>query len=149
MRPPLPFEDADAAPLAEFLRRCDLTTSGIGAPGLRLWIDVDSDGRIVGSTGFEVVGESALLRSVAVSPYLRGTGRGTELAKFALDQLTAMGVRRVWLFSRRSGPFWEKLGFGTVDIAELAASLADTHQVRAFEASGQLGFETAWSRQLP
>jgi N-acetylglutamate synthase-like GNAT family acetyltransferase len=149
MRLPLAARTADAFELTEFLRAADLTTSGIGEPDLHLWIDLDADGRIVASTGFELAGHDALLRSLAVAPSLRGSGRGTELAQFSLDRASAAGATRAWLFSRRSGPFWKKLGFEPADIAELADALAPTHQVRAFAASGQLKYETAWSRPLP
>jgi N-acetylglutamate synthase-like GNAT family acetyltransferase len=149
MRKPLPVTRGDAFELTMFLRSADLTVSGIGEPEVQLWVDLDVDGRIVGSTGFELVGSDVLLRSVAVHSSLRGTGRGTELAQFALDTAQALGARRAWLFSRRSGPFWRKLGFESADITELAEALANTHQVRAFAASGQLGYENAWSRSLP
>jgi N-acetylglutamate synthase-like GNAT family acetyltransferase len=149
MRPPLHAKSADAFELTEFLRAADLTTSGIGEPGVRLWVDLDPDGRIVASTGFELEGHDALLRSVAVASSLRGHGRGTELAQFALDEAHSAGATRAWLFSRRSGPFWTNLGFRPADGAELAAVLASTHQVRAFAASGQLRYEAAWSRPLP
>jgi N-acetylglutamate synthase-like GNAT family acetyltransferase len=149
MRAPLPVSPGDAFELTEFLRAADLTVSGIGEPDLHLWVDLDSDGRIVGSTGFELDGQHALLRSVAVHSTMRGTGRGTELAQFALDQAASLGATQAWLFSRRSGPFWKKLGFAPADITELADAVASTHQVRAFAASGQLRYETAWSRPLP
>jgi N-acetylglutamate synthase-like GNAT family acetyltransferase len=149
MRAPLHAESADAFELTEFLRAADLTTNGIGEPGVHLWVDLDTDGRIVATTGFELVGQDALLRSVAVAPVLRGHGRGTELAQFALDEACAAGATRAWLFSRRSGPFWKKLDFEPADGAELARALATTHQVQAFAASGQLRYETAWSRPLP
>jgi N-acetylglutamate synthase-like GNAT family acetyltransferase len=149
MREPVPFSPGDAFELSEFLGSADLTASGIGEPGTQLWIDLDADGRIVGSTGFELAGAHVLLRSVCVHPSLRGTGRGTELARFALDTATSLGARHAWLFSRRSGPFWQKLGFQSADITELAEALAATHQVRSFAASGRLRYETAWSRPLP
>jgi N-acetylglutamate synthase-like GNAT family acetyltransferase len=149
MHAPLHAESADAFEVTEFLRAADLTTNGIGEPGVHLWIDLDSDGRIVATTGFELEGHNALLRSVAVAPSLRGQGRGTGLAQFALDQACSIGATRAWLFSRRSGPFWKKLGFEPADSAELARALATTHQVRAFAESGQLRYETAWSRPLP
>jgi N-acetylglutamate synthase-like GNAT family acetyltransferase len=149
MRAPLPVSRGDAFELTEFLRAADLTVSDIGEPDLYLWTDLDVDGRIVGSTGFELDGQDALLRSVAIHPSLQRLGRGTELARFSLDQATALGARRAWLFSRRSGPFWQSLGFQSADITELAAALASTHQVRAFAESGQLRYETAWSRPLP
>ena len=149
MRAPLRAESADAFELTEFLRSADLTTSGVGEPGVHLWVDLDADGRIVASTGFELEGRDALLRSVAVAASHRGHGRGTELARFALDEAYSAGATRAWLFSRRSGPFWKRLGFRSADGAQLAAALASTHQVQAFAASGQLRYETAWSRPLP
>jgi N-acetylglutamate synthase-like GNAT family acetyltransferase len=149
MRPPLPVSRGDAFELAEFLSAMDLTTSGVGESDLRAWVDLDVDGRIVASTGFELQGEHALLRSVAVHPSLRRTGRGSELARFALDHASAEGARRAWLFSRRSGPFWESLGFEPAAIGDLAAALPDSHQVRAFAETGRLRYETAWSRSLP
>jgi N-acetylglutamate synthase-like GNAT family acetyltransferase len=149
VRDPLRATAADAFALAEFLRSVDLTVSGVDDPSCRFWIDVDADGRIVATTAFELVDADALIRSVAVAPHLRGSGRGTELAQFALDQATALGARRAWLMSRRSGPFWTKLGFGTADIHQLAAALLSTTQVRAFAESGQLDYETAWLRALP
>jgi N-acetylglutamate synthase-like GNAT family acetyltransferase len=148
MTAPLFASSGDSFELTEFLRAADLTVSGIGEPDLRLWIDLDSDGRIVGSTGFELNDTDALIRSVAVHPSRRGIGRGTELAQYALDQAASSGATKAWLFSRRSGPFWQKLGFHPADLTELAEALAPTHQVQAFAASGQLRYETAWSRPL-
>jgi N-acetylglutamate synthase-like GNAT family acetyltransferase len=149
MQLPLPVSRGDAFELTEFLLAADLTVSGIGEPDLHLWIDLDPDGRIIGSTGFELAGEHALLRSVAVAAPLRGTGRGTELARFALDQAAALGATRAWLFSRQSGPFWQRLGFEPAEIPDVASALDVTYQVQAFVASGQLRYETAWSRPLP
>ena len=65
-----------------------------------------------------------------------------------MDAAREAGVERAWLFSRRSGPFWQKLGFMAADRDELAAALADTHQVRLFVETGQLGREVAWSCPL-
>jgi N-acetylglutamate synthase-like GNAT family acetyltransferase len=149
MREPLRATPADAFAVKEFLQSVDLTTSGLEAGEVFLWIDLDPDGRIVACTGFELDGEDALIRSVAVSPSLRGAGRGSELALFALDQAAAVGATRAWLMSRRSGPFWQKLGFATADIHQLAAALFTTAQVRAFAETGQLDYEIAWTRPLP
>lgn len=69
-------------------------------------------------------------------------------APTALAQAARSGATRAWLFSRRSGPFWQKLGFAPADRDELARVLPQTHQVRLFVESGQLGREVAWSRAL-
>lgn len=85
-----------------------------------------------------------------MDPALRGLGKGLELARFALDRAAESGAARAWLFSRRSGPFWQKVGFVLADRNELAISLATTHQVRLFTETEteQLQREVAWSRLL-
>lgn len=140
----------DGPALAAFLREADLTLSGLDSPGVRLWVERDADDAIVGSTGYELSadGAHALIRSVAVGAPHRSGGRGTRLARFALDQAAREGATRAWLFSRRSGPFWEALGFVRADRGDLAAALSSTHQVALFQRTGQLAREIAWSREL-
>ena len=136
--------------LAVFLRAVDLTVSGLDAPTVRLWMMRDADGDVVGSTGYEISddGRHALIRSVAVGPDDRAAGIGTRLARFAFDRATDEGARQAWLFSRRSGPFWQCLGFTPADRGEMARVLASTHQVQLFRQTGQLDREVAWSRPL-
>ncbi len=145
-----PATAADSDELAAFLRLVDLTVSGLDAPTVRLWLERDTDGSIAGSTGFELSadGRHALIRSVAVHPDGRAAGRGTALARFALAASAAAGAETAWLFSRRSGPFWVRLGFSPADRDQLVAALATTHQVRLFVEMGRLAREVAWSRAL-
>ncbi len=141
---------ADVAELTAFLRSADLTLSGLDDPDVCLWLLRDESGALIGSTGFEVSagGDDVIIRSVAVGVDARGSGLGTRLARHAIDKARAQGARRAWLFSRRSGPFWQKLGFVAADRDELAAALATTRQVRLFVETGQLQREIAWSRPL-
>lgn len=149
-RTPTRARAADLPDVEAFLRDADLTLAGLDAPGLRLWLERDADGRVVGSTGYELGDDGAhvLVRSVAVAADRRVRGAGTRLARFALDRATEEGARTAWLFSRRSGPFWRSLGFERADRRELAAALASTQQVRLFRRTGQLDVEVAWSRAL-
>ncbi|MCD2169705.1 MULTISPECIES: GNAT family N-acetyltransferase [Microbacterium] len=89
-----------------------------------------------------------LIRSVAVAPERRLLGHGRALAVFALERAAAEGAHTAWLFSRRSGGFWQSLGFVPADRDELAGVLANTHQVRMFRRTGQLEREVAWRRAL-
>ncbi|MEN0083680.1 MAG: GNAT family N-acetyltransferase [Leifsonia sp.] len=141
---------ADVAAVRRFLREADLTLAGLDEPTVALWVERDDTGTIVGSTGFELSrdGAHALVRSVAVAPGRRASGAGSRLALFAIEQARAAGAGRAWLFSRRSGGFWQKLGFASADRDELAAALPDAHQVRLFIESGQLDREVAWSLAL-
>lgn len=143
--------DSDMAEVSDFLRIADLTLSGLDSSRVHLWISRnETTGRIFATAGYESSrdGIHALIRSVAVDPVLRGAGIGLELAQFAMDRAAEAGAKQAWLFSRRSGPFWQKAGFTPADRNELAVVLASTHQVQLFTETGQLGLEVAWSRQL-
>ena len=145
-----PATDAELPELVEFLTTADLTLSGLDAATVRLWILRGSNGAIRGTTGFELSDDAthALIRSVAVAPGARGAGLGLRLARFALDAAAESGAKRAWLFSRRSGPFWQKLGFEPADLTSLADALGSTHQVTLFRQTGQLEREVAWSRAI-
>nr|WP_246287081.1 GNAT family N-acetyltransferase [Schumannella luteola] len=163
--------------MTAFLREADLTLSALDDPTVRLWVvrggvddvvgsagtgtgtgtgsgsdsDSGSGSAIVGSTGYELSADRrhALVRSVAVHPAARRGGLGRQLALAALDAAAVEGATDAWLFSRRSGPFWQSLGFQPAERGALAAALPDAHQVRLFRESGQLAREVAWHRPLP
>ncbi|GAA1716645.1 hypothetical protein GCM10009809_10880 [Isoptericola hypogeus] len=145
-----PLRPADVPDLTAFLQAADLTLAGLDAPSVRLWVRRDDSGKLVASGGFELSadGEHALVRSTAVRHDQRGRGAGLATAAFAIERARESGARRAWLFSRRSGPFWQRLGFEATTTAELAAALPDAHQVRLFQRTGQLGREVAWRLPL-
>lgn len=90
---------ADVEALTAFLSEADLTLSGVDAPSVRLWIERDESGAIIGSTGYEVSrdGRHALIRSVAVRRTQRLRGRGSALASFALERAAEEGAMRASL----------------------------------------------------
>ena len=145
-----PVSGAVVEQLRSFLRDSDLTLAGLDDESVRLWVERDPDGTVVGSTGYECSadGRDVLVRSVAVAAGRRSAGAGTRLARFALDRAADDGAERAWLFSRRSGPFWQGLGFASADRQALVAALPETQQVRLFLTTGQLDREVAWTRPL-
>ena len=138
-------EPGDLPRVNAFLAEADLTVAG---PTASLWMQLDAAGQITGTTGFELSGANALIRSVAVRPDLRASGLGSTLARFALEAAAARGATTAWLFSRRSGPFWQKLGFAPASRDDLVAALPDSAQVQLFATTGQLEHEVAWRRSL-
>ena len=137
---------ADLPRVEAFLTEADLTVAGLDTA--TLWMEQDAAGAITSTTGFELAGAHALIRSVAVRPDLRGSGLGLRNAAFAIVEAQLAGATTAWLFSRRSGPFWQKLGFWHAPVEELAEALGETAQVRLFAATGQLTREVAWRRLL-
>lgn len=139
---------ADVPLVRDFLIQADLTLAGLESSDVHLWMEQDAAGAITSTTGFEQTGRHALIRSVAVRPDLRGSGLGLRNAAFAIVEAQLAGATTAWLFSRRSGAFWQKLGFERATTEELAAALPDSAQVQLFAETGQLAREVAWRRVL-
>lgn len=87
--------------------------------------------QLVGSGGLEFYGDKALLRSLAVSPELRGQQLGKQIVHDLLQRAGAAGMKEVYLLTQSAFYFFQKLGFSEVqrDIvpAEIKASSEFTH----------------------
>lgn len=86
----------DVQELRAFLSEADRTIAGLDSTAVRVWVERDQDGEIVGSTGYETStdGADVLIRSVAVSSTRRAAGAGTRLARFALEEAARLGATR-------------------------------------------------------
>ncbi len=85
-------------------------------------------GRIVGSVGLEPLGEVALLRSLAVSAPLRGTGLGKKLYQAALEKANERKIKVVYLITTTADRFFERQGFQRVERTATPASVQGTAQ---------------------
>ena len=70
------------------------------------------EGRVVGAAGLEKYGDTALLRSVAVSA--PGSGVGTRLVHAILDHARHVGVDTVVLLTTTAAGFFSRFGFTVV-----------------------------------
>ena len=99
--------ERDIQQVEALLRSVTLPVEGV-AEHIREFVVEERDGSIVGSAAVERYGENGLLRSVAVSPKLQGTGLGATLVERALDQSTTAGVRNVVLLTTTAREFFAK-----------------------------------------
>ena len=110
--------------------------------GIKDWLPhffvLEDGGRVVGSVGLEVYGQAALLRSVAVTPELRGGRQGERLVQAALSRTRELGVRSVYLFTMAAGDFFARYGFRDVPVEEFEPAVRDSFQVRAVSSQPQL-----------
>lgn len=141
-----PAEPSDMAAIRACLEASDLTLAGVGSTDLRLFVLQTRAGQTAGVTGYEIAGSHALVRSVAVAPAMRGHGLGGLLAELAFDHATGSGAHQLWLFARRTGAFWQRLGFRLTPTDELVTVLRHTQQVSHFMETGQVDREIAWTR---
>jgi amino-acid N-acetyltransferase len=64
-----------------------------------------------GLVGLELFGETALLRSLVVSPERRGTGAGTALLRHAEQIARASGARELYLLTTTAEAFFARHGY--------------------------------------
>lgn len=69
---------------------------------------------LVGSGGLEFYDDLALLRSLAVSPELRGQQLGKEIVADLLEAAKEKNIREVYLLTQTASFFFQKLGFKPV-----------------------------------
>jgi len=140
---------SDVPGIVALLEDVDLLTHDVLAPNTQYWVAEDEHQHLVGVAGVEFGQSAALLRSVAVPTILRNQGLGKQLVQQALDWVLAAGYKRMYLFSTRSGTYWQHLGFQRVPVEEVTHSMSAVPQVRRFQAIGKLARETAWYKDLP
>ena len=93
---------------------------------------------VAGTVALEVVGDDAILRSLAVDPEFRGAGYGWMLADMAVSQARWRGVRRIYLVTASASDFFAaKFGFRVVDRSTIAKQVA-SHEAFGRPVSSQL-----------
>ena len=110
---------AETAPTAPPESRHTLSHEELAAPGVRLWLARDDQGRIVGSVALSPVGPGhEELKSMRVEPAERGRGLGGRLLDAALADARERGLQRISLETgsdRFFAPAWavyRSRGFG-------------------------------------
>jgi N-acetylglutamate synthase-like GNAT family acetyltransferase len=137
-------EDRDA--MTNVLTACGLSSFGILNPGTLYWVCRTGKG-LVGICGLELGDRCALLRSVCVLESERGRGIAERLVGCALGEATRLDLQLIYLFSKDTGRYFERLGWREVPVAEVAARLPQAPQVRRYEEIGWYPDERAFVRR--
>ncbi len=87
---------------------------------------------VAGVVALPVIGEDAILHSLAVASALRGAGYGWMLADVAVQCARQRGCRRIYLLTQTASDFFAaKLGFRVVDRSTVSPAVADTVTFRS------------------
>ena len=97
--------------LLKLLESCDLLVSDIALSKSLDFFGCHQNGKLVGVVGLEHFGTVALLRSLAVSVELRGSGLGRTLVQFAEFEARSMGVIDLFLLTETAEQFFTKLSY--------------------------------------
>jgi amino-acid N-acetyltransferase len=89
---------------------------------------VGSMGAPIALVGLELLGNVALLRSLAVTPASRSQGLGLALLAHAERYAKARGVSQLYLLTTTAAGFFERHGFAPVAREEVPAAIRSTRE---------------------
>lgn len=99
--------DADLSEIRKLLLANGLLVEDVSASLIEgFLVAEDSNGSVIGSIGLEGLGSSVLLRSLAVTPQVRGMGIARELVVRLEDKMRSCGQLDVWLLTTTAEPFF-------------------------------------------
>lgn len=101
--------------LEGFLTDNALPTVGIKDCLENFLIAVDENDCWVGVAGYEMYGQSALLRSVAVDSRSRNQGHGRTLVEAVIADAKSQGVNTVYLLTETAERYFGHLGFDIIE----------------------------------
>lgn len=113
-------------PITALLHASGLPTADLSLPALAHF-RVSRDGeRIVAVAGLQAIGHAGLLRSVAVTPALRGTGLATRLIAALEAEATRMKLTTLYLLTNTAEAFFARRGYTRLPRQTAPAALKDT-----------------------
>ncbi|MDD4971024.1 MAG: arsenic resistance N-acetyltransferase ArsN2 [Paludibacter sp.] len=95
-------------------------------PGIQKFIVAESEGRIIGCSGFEAYGKTALFRSLAVHLNYRNLKIGELLTGKAMDLAGSNGIREFYLLTNTAEGFFRNRGWDVVDRKEVPSELTNS-----------------------
>lgn len=122
-----PATPADVPALAALLAAAKLPLDGV-AEHLGAFLVAADGAEVLATAGLELYARQALLRSVAVTPALRGTGLGRTMIEAALDLARARGADAVTLLTTTAAAYFTRFGFEPIDQANAPAAVRRSTQ---------------------
>jgi len=123
---PARTNDMDAA--RELITVCELPLEGIEEQFGEKYVVAEQDGEVVGVAGMEVYGAHGLLRSVAVAPWLRGSGLGATLVRNRIDWARAQGIESIYLLTMTADRYFARRGFVALSREQAPAEIRTTRE---------------------
>jgi N-acetylglutamate synthase-like GNAT family acetyltransferase len=105
---------ADLQRLKIFLEEQGLTVEGVDDWIRNFLIMEDQSGNWIGVAGYELYGESCLLRSVGVGREFRRKGFGKQIVDQVLRNARSKGALSSYLLTGNAVGFFSKMGFETI-----------------------------------
>ena len=112
--------------IKQLLAECDLPHEDLRSSQLRhFWVACEKT-RLAGVVGLEILGNDALLRSLAVTPHDRGKGLGKQLTDRAEQYARSSQVGTLYLLTLTAPEFFKKLGYQVIKRVDAPEALQNT-----------------------
>lgn len=113
---------ADLAPIRALLSAAGLPVSDLARAQPR-FVVACAGSEVIGAGALEVHGETALLRSLVVTPTSQGRGLGRRIVKSLERQARTAGIRELVLLTQTAQPFFAQLDYHVIERRDAPAAL--------------------------
>ncbi|MNN18463.1 acetyltransferase [compost metagenome] len=125
-----PATKADLPAIQALLSSASLPCADLASSRIDFLV-ADHGTRIVGVIGVEPMQPAGLLRSLAVSPDLRGSGLGKQLVAALEAHAALQGITGLTLLTETAAPFFMQLGYAPLARDHVVAAIAATAEFRS------------------
>ncbi|MEZ4367646.1 MAG: GNAT family N-acetyltransferase [Kofleriaceae bacterium] len=126
-----PARRADMAAVQVVLREGNQPVDDAGEADAPSFFQLSNEEGVCGCVALDVLGDDAILRSLAVRGPQRGGGYGWMLADMAVAHARHRGVRRIYLLTETASDFFAaKFGFRVIDRSTVSAAVGATPTFR-------------------
>ncbi|MET0072481.1 MAG: arsenic resistance N-acetyltransferase ArsN2 [Candidatus Thiodiazotropha sp.] len=119
---------SDLSEIKALLEGCGLATEDIDLNKSLYFYAKRVDSVVVAMVGLEILGTSALIRSVAVSAGHRGKGMGKRLVSFAESMASSKGVEKLYMLTTDAHDYFHELGYRSVSRDAAPEAIGKTQQ---------------------
>jgi amino-acid N-acetyltransferase len=123
------IREVNYSEIIRLLENCELPTRDLN-PNTSIFMGAFYDEDLVGCIGLEKIGDSGLLRSLAVDQNYRGEGIGFELTKAVLTESIKKSYSEVYLLTTDAEKFFIKAGFYKIIKENSPKAVKETKQYR-------------------
>jgi len=121
------LQPANLAQLEVLLRDNNLPVQDCAAQAQNFFGIFDGD-ELIAAGGLEPAGDYALLRSVVVQEQYRSSGLARSISRYLIGLAEADSKKAVYLLTETAEAYFEKLGFSSVDRAQVPRAITQTRQ---------------------
>jgi amino-acid N-acetyltransferase len=119
----------DLPAIRGLLIEAGLPVEDLTASPVQFWV-ARTGGALAGAIGLEPYGDTGLLRSLVVAPFVRGTGVGKALVAALEAEAPRSGVSGLVLLTETAAAFFERNGYAVTERKAVGGMVSQSAQFR-------------------